>query len=217
MKTDEAVAQVEAFVKERLANDSSGHDWWHVERIRNTARAIHTIEGGDWFVIELAILLHDVGDYKVIGADEDDYTIAEGCMRQLKVDEPVIEHVMLIIRNMSYSKSLETRQENPSIEFQIVQDVDRIDAIGAIGIARAFAFGGSKSRLLYDPTYTLEIASTTKDYRAAHGSTFHHFEEKLLHIKELLNTDAARQIAIRRDNFMREFLEQFLSEWNGKS
>jgi len=217
MNSNNVIAQVEAFVKERLANDSSGHDWWHVERIRNTARTIHASEGGDWFVIELAILLHDVGDYKVVGGDEDDYSIAENYMRELHIAEDIVEHVMNIIKFMSYSKSLEHKQENPSIEFKIVQDVDRIDAIGAIGIARAFAFGGSKSRLLYDPTYALEAASTTKDYRAAHGSTFHHFEEKLLHIKDLLNTDAARTIAIRRDNFMREFLEQFLNEWNGKS
>jgi uncharacterized protein len=216
MNQAEIIKKTEAFVKEQLAGEGTGHDWWHIERIRNSAKTMHEQEGGDWFVVELALLLHDVGDYKVIGAEEDDYTIAENFMIQQAVQQEVIDHVMFIIKNMSYSKSLGRKNDDASIEFAIVQDADRLDAIGAIGIARAFAFGGSKSRPLYDPEYTLEVSDSTESYRAAHGSTFHHFEEKLLHIKDLLNTKTARNIAQKRDDFMRTFLTQFLDEWNGE-
>lgn len=215
MQRDRVTANAEAFVKEKLSQESTGHDWWHVERIRATARRIHKAEGGSWFIIDMALLLHDVGDYKVIGKKEDDYTIAQTFLESQGVPADIISRIMYIIKNMSFSKSLGKRTANPPIEFAIVQDADRLDAIGAIGIARTFAYGGSKGNLLYDPTRQAQTYATTEEYRSTTGSTYHHFEEKLLKIKDMLNTSTARAIAARRDRFMREYLAQFLGEWNG--
>lgn len=209
------IAATEQFVKDKLADDPTGHDWWHIARIRNTAKAIHAIEGGDWLTIDLALLLHDVGDYKVIGGDEDDYSIARNFLASQQVAPDTIDTIVFIIENMSFSKSLGKKQDNAPIEFYIVQDADRLDSIGAIGIARAFAYGGKKGRPLYDPTSTARDINDTATYRQGSGSTFHHFDEKLLHIKDSLNTDTAHAIAENRDAYMREFLEQFLGEWNG--
>lgn len=215
MNTDEIIGATETFVQDALGHEGTGHDWWHMVRVRNNARQIFADEEGDWFVIELAALLHDVGDRKVIGKDEDDYTIAETFLRSQKVSSNIIDQVMYIIKNMSYSHSIGHTLTDTPIEFQIVQDADRLDAIGAIGIARAFAFGGSRQRLLYDPTAEAQEYASTKEYRQSQGSTFHHFEEKLLHIKDLLNTDTAKAIASGRDAYMRTFMLQFLDEWNG--
>lgn len=210
------ILATEAFVKEKLSGEGTGHDWWHIERIRATARTIHAVEGGDWFTIDLTLLLHDVGDRKVIGKDEDDYTIAEAFLKNQHVDSAVIDHIMFIIKNMSFSKSLKNKREDASIEFYTVQDADRIDALGAIGIARAFAFGGSKSSPLYDPNAEIKEFTSTKEYRQTRTSTLHHFDEKLFHIKDLLNTDTAKKIAHGRDAYMRIFKQQFLDEWSGK-
>lgn len=212
----ETIRNAEKLVQTLLGKESTGHDWWHMVRVRNIARTIHENEGGDWFIIELTLLLHDVGDRKVINKDEDDYSIAENFLRSQKLPQETIDHIMFIIKNMSFSKSLATKRDDVSHEFQIVQDADRIDAIGAIGIARAFAFGGSKDRLLYDPTAEAFHATSTKEYRNHKGSTYHHFEEKLLLIKDLLNTQTAKTLAKDRDEFMRLFLAQFLDEWDGK-
>lgn len=216
MDMTKVIQNAEELVQKLLGRESTGHDWWHMVRVRNIARTIHAVEGGDWPIIELTLLLHDVGDRKVISKDEDDYTIAENFLSDQKVDSQIISKIMHIIKNMSFSKTLTTKRDDASIEFKIVQDADRIDAIGAIGIARAFAFGGSKDRLLYDPTAEAFHASSTEEYRTHKGSTYHHFEEKLLFIKHLLNTETAHKIAEQRDDFMRVFLAQFLDEWDGK-
>lgn len=214
----QTIKATEMFVKDRLSGEGTGHDWWHVTRIRNTARRIHETEGGDMDVIDLALLLHDVGDRKVIGNDEgdDDYSIADTFMRDQGIDNATRDHVMSIIRHMSYSKSFDSDQDTPkTIEFQIVQDADRLDAIGAIGIARTFAFGGSRGRLLYDPDYTAQSFDSSSAYKKSQSSTLHHFDEKLFLLKDLLNTRTARVIAAERDDFMHEFQQRFLDEWNG--
>ena len=210
------VKQIERFVKKALKDEGTGHDWWHIERVRNSARLINKIEKADWFVVELAVLLHDVGDRKVIKREEDDYTVAENFLKKQKVPADVIERVMCIIKNMSFSKSLDSKKENISKEFCVVQDADRLDAMGAIGIARAFAYGGSKERPLYDPTKKAQQAISTKKDQKGGSSSFHHFEEKLLLLKDLMNTTAAKKIAKRRDVYMKKYVEQFLEEWNGK-
>jgi uncharacterized protein len=206
----------ENFTRKALSNEGTGHDWWHIERVRNNARLINTTEKADEFVIELAVLLHDVGDRKVIKKEEDDYSIAENFLRKQKVSEDVIEKVMFIIKNMSFSKSLNNKKENVSKEFYIVQDADRLDAIGAIGIARAFIYGGSKGRPMYDPTKKAQKITTTKNYRKLNSSTFHHFEEKILLLKDLMNTKTAKKIANNRNMFVEKYLEQFLQEWSGR-
>jgi len=216
MKKNLILKKTESFTKKALNNEGTGHDWWHIDRVRNNARLINSTEKADGFIVELAVLLHDVGDRKVIKQKEDDYSIAENFLKKQKVSADVIERVMFIIQNMSFSKSLNNKKENVSKEFYIVQDADRLDAIGAIGVARAFVYGGSKGRLMYDPTKKAQRINTTKNYRKLNSSTFHHFEEKLLLLKDLMNTKAAKKIADNRNKFMEKYLEQFLYEWNGK-
>jgi uncharacterized protein len=210
------IQETREFVKDLLRNEGTGHDWWHVVRIINTARRIHAVEGGDWQVIELTLLLHDVGDRKVIQKDEDDYSIAENFLVKQQVSKEVIDKVMSIIKTMSYSKSFDAIEKDDSLEFKIVQDADRLDAIGAIGIGRAFAYGGSRSRLLYDPDYETKEFKSSSEYKKAEGSTIHHFYEKLLLLKDMLNTSAARKIATERDEFMKLFLREFMDEWDGE-
>lgn len=144
MNDDILIRNTEEFVKSKLKGEGTGHDWWHVVRIVNIARKIHSQEGGDWLVIHLTLLLHDVGDGKVIGQDEDDYSIAQSFLESQGVPSKTINEIMSIIKTMSYSKSFDNPDKNDSIEFKIVQDADRLDAIGAIGIARAFTYGGSR-------------------------------------------------------------------------
>jgi uncharacterized protein len=215
MKKELILNRTENFVKKALAGEGTGHDWWHIERVRNNARLINKTEKADAFVVELAVLLHDVGDRKVIKQEEDDYTIAENFLMKEKVTDDIVEQVMFIIKNMSFSKSLNSKKDNVSKEFYIVQDADRLDAIGAIGIARAFAYGGSKDRPLYDPTKKPQKINSTKSYRKLNSSTFHHFEEKLLLLKDLMNTKTAVKIAEKRNEYMKKYLKQFLAEWNG--
>lgn len=203
------------FVRQRLAKEGTGHDWWHIQRVRNNARLICKSEKADWFIVELAVLLHDVGDRKVIQRDEDDHAIAESFLKSQNASEEVIQRVMFIITNMSFSKSFQARRRSAPAEFLIVQDADRLDAMGAIGVARAFAYGGSKSRPLYDPTQTAKKPRSTKAYQQLDSSSLHHFEEKLFLLKDLMNTRTAKRIAAGRHRFMKGYVKQFLAEWNG--
>ena len=216
MDKKKVLKQTESFVKKALSSEGTGHDWWHIERVRNNAKLINKLEKGDSFIIDMAVLLHDVGDRKVINKDEDDYSIAENFLTKQKVPPKLVIDIMHIIKNMSFSKSLNRKAKDFSKEFYIVQDADRLDAIGAIGIARAFAYGGSKERLLYDPTKKAQKTNTTKNYQKLNSSTFHHFEEKLLLLKNLMNTKSAKQIAKDRHSYMKNYIKQFLTEWNGK-
>ncbi|MBP6925937.1 MAG: HD domain-containing protein [Candidatus Pacebacteria bacterium] len=216
MKKEIILKRTKLFTKKALSGEGTGHDWWHIERVLNNANLINKTEKADAFVIELAVLLHDIGDRKVIQREEDDYTIAENFLKKQKVADDVINQVMFIIKNMSFSKSLNHKKDNVCKEFYIVQDADRLDAIGAIGIARAFTYGGSKERPLYDPTKKAQKINSTKNYRKLNSSTFHHFEEKLLLLEELMNTRAAKRIAKKRTTYMQKYLQQFLDEWFGK-
>jgi len=216
MQRKSLVKQTEQFVKNKLNGEGTGHDWWHIIRVRNNAQAICKTEKADKFIVDLAILLHDVGDRKVINKDEDDYLIAENFLKENKASEDTIEKVMFIIKNMSFSKTLNNKLK-ASIEFYVVQDADRLDAMGAIGIARAFAFGGSKSRLIFDPTKKAQKIDTKENYRRMESSTFHHFYEKLLLLKNLMNTKTAKKIALKRHKYMQDYMKQFLLEWEGRA
>jgi uncharacterized protein len=215
---DTLIQKTEDFVKGKLSGEGTGHDWWHVVRVINIARKIHSVEGGNWPVIQLALLLHDVGDGKVIKKDNDDYSIAEDYLTRQNTSAETVNKVMSIIKTMSYSKSFDLTEKDDSIEFNIVQDADRLDAIGAIGVGRAFAYGGSRSRPLYDPAYKSREFKSSEDFKKTRteGSTVHHFYDKLLRIKEKLNTKTAKDIAIQRDEFMQLFLQEFMDEWNGQ-
>ncbi|MEO6536149.1 MAG: HD domain-containing protein [Candidatus Paceibacterota bacterium] len=210
------IKAAEKFVKKALDGEGTGHDWWHIERVRNNAKLICKTEKADKFIVDLTLLLHDVGDRKVIHAKEDDYSIAENFLKKQKVPANTIDEIMFIIKNMSFSKSLNTKRDSAPMEFYIVQDADRLDAVGAIGIARAFAYGGSKGRPLYDPTKKAQNIKTTKGYQALNSSSLHHFEEKLFLLKNLMNTRTAKKIAADRHAYMKNYVKQFLLEWEGK-
>ena len=156
------------------------------------------------------------GDWKIVGGTEDDYTIAESFMRREKVSEEIIDEIMFIIQNMSFTKSLGMKNTEGSLEFKVVQDADRLDALGAIGIARTLMFGGKKGRPLYDSTMPPRIVTSTKQARDLNSTTINHFYEKLFKIKDAMNTKAAKQIAKERHVFMKTYVNQFLAEWNGK-
>ncbi len=215
MRTSDVIRATEQFVQARLGNEGTGHDWWHANRVRNNGLAIQAVEGGDPFIIEASLLVHDVGDRKVLGLPEDDHTIAADFLRSQGVGRTALDSIVYCIANMSYSKSLDASDSEKPIELLIDQDADRLDALGAIGIARAFAFGGSRGRLLYNPDASAQEFTSSQDYKQSESSTLHHFDEKLFKLKATFNTQAALSIAAERDAYMHTFYEQFIAEWNG--
>lgn len=216
MKKETILKNTTIFTKNQLAGEGTGHDWWHIERVLNNARLICKKEKVDWFVVELAVLLHDVGDRKVINKEEDDYSIARDFLKKQKVSVDIIERVMFIIENMSFSGSFNSKKEKAPPEFYIVQDADRLDAIGAVGIARVFTYSGSKGRLIHDPTKKAQKISTTEQYLKTNSSAINHFEEKLFLLKDLMNTRSARKIADKRHVYMKNYVKTFLAEWRGE-
>ncbi|TBO41623.1 HD domain-containing protein [Pedobacter kyonggii] len=204
------------FVQKTLANAEAGHDWFHIERVFKTAQTINQQENGDELVVAFAALLHDIADPKFNNGDEElGPNMAASFLASIAVDAKVIAHVKLIIQNMSFKNSFDGTGFT-SKEMQIVQDADRLDAIGAIGIARAFTYGGFKNRVLYDPAILPEEHLTKESYKNTTAPTINHFYEKLLLLKNMMNTEAGEAIAIERHNFMLLYLEQFYKEWDGK-
>jgi uncharacterized protein len=207
--------ETELFVKSQLADAEGGHDWWHIYRVLKLAQKIAAKETVDLFVVELAALLHDIADPKFHEGDEEiGPRIAREFMEKQGIDLPTIDHVVNIIKNMSFKNSF-GRVEFSSPEMDVVRDADRLDAIGAIGIARAFNFGGFKNRPLYDPEIKPELNMSKEKYKQSMSPTLNHFYEKLLLLKDKINTSAGRQIAEERHQFMEIFLERFLMEWEG--
>ncbi|ARS42154.1 phosphohydrolase [Sphingobacteriaceae bacterium GW460-11-11-14-LB5] len=204
------------FVKKTLADAEAGHDWFHIERVFKTAQTINQQENGDELVVAFAALLHDIADPKFNNGDEElGPNMAASFLASIAVDAEVIAHVKLIIQNMSFKNSFDGASFT-SKEMQIVQDADRLDAIGAIGIARAFTYGGFKNRVLYDPAILPEEHLTKESYKNTTAPTINHFYEKLLLLKDMMNTDAGKAIATERHNFMLLYLEHFYKEWDGK-
>ena len=204
------------FVQKTLANAEAGHDWFHIERVFKTALTINNQEKGDEQVVAFAALLHDIADPKFNNGDEElGPNLAESFLESIAVAPEVIAHVKLIIQNMSFKNSFDGAGFT-SKEMEIVQDADRLDAIGAIGIARAFTYGGFKNRVLYDPAIKPEEHLTKESYKNTTAPTINHFYEKLLLLKNLMNTDAGKAIAAERHNFMLLYLDHFYKEWEGK-
>lgn len=202
------------FVKTQLAGAEAGHDWFHIERVHKLALHLQNIEGGNLEVIELAALLHDIADPKFHDGDETLATkIVVDFLSKQEVNIEVINQVVFIIENMSF-KNRKEAPENKSIELQIVQDADRLDAIGAIGIARTFNFGGFKNNLMYDPDIRPNLNLSKEEYKKSKGTTINHFYEKLLLLKSMMNTKSAKTLAEERHELMEQFLHQFLKEWN---
>ncbi|WP_316742610.1 HD domain-containing protein [Pedobacter antarcticus] len=204
------------FVKKTLEGAEAGHDWFHIQRVYHNALHINAIENAESLRVSLAALLHDIADSKFHGGDEEiGPQLAGEFMHQIQIEESVIEDVKQIIRNMSYKASLGGTTYY-SHEMAVVQDADRLDAIGAIGIARAFTYGGYKNRVLYDPAIPPEQDLNKETYKNSAAPTINHFYEKLLRLKDLMHTDTGRKMAEERHEFMLQFLEQFYAEWKGK-
>jgi len=204
-----------SFVKQTLENAEAGHDWFHIERVFKTALNINQEEKGNELVIALAALLHDIADPKFNNGDETlGPNLAQSFLQSIAVEEEAVNHVKLIIQHMSFKNSFD-KNSFTSKEMQIVQDADRLDAIGAIGIARAFTYGGFKNRVLYDPAIKPEEHLSKESYKNTTAPTINHFYEKLLLLKDMMNTTAGKKIAAKRHQFMLDYLDQFYREWEG--
>lgn len=202
------------FVKEKLEGAEAGHDWFHIERVWKLSKKIAEKEGGNLEVIELSALFHDIADPKFHNGDETlALKISKDFLEEIHVNAELIEQVLFVIKNISFKNRAEA-PENPPLELQIVQDADRLDAIGAIGIARTFNFGGFKNNLMYHPEIKPNLGMNKEEYKKSNGTTINHFYEKLLLLKDLMNTETAKKIASERHNFMLQFLDEFYKEWN---
>jgi uncharacterized protein len=206
-----------AFVKKTLAGAEGGHDWFHIERVWKNAKLIASGEECDLEVVELAALLHDIADSKFHGGDEAiGPQKAKEYLETQNIDSEKVAHVIAIIENISF-KGGHNKRTHDSIELDIVQDADRLDAIGAIGIARTFNYGGFKNRALYNPEIEPNLKMTKQQYKMSTAPTINHFYEKLLLLKDLMNTATGKSIALERHKYMEGFLNQFFAEWNGES
>ena len=204
------------FVKKQLENAESGHNWFHMERVYNNALLIAKEETCDLEVVQLAALLHDIADSKFHDGDETvGPKVARDFLTSENVSEETINHIVLIIENISF-KGGNFEKKFTSKELEIVQDADRLDAIGAVGIARTFNYGGYKNREIYNPEIAPNLKMSKEEYKNSTAPTINHFYEKLLLLKDKMNTETGKKIAQQRHDFMETFLEQFYKEWNGK-
>lgn len=216
MKNPNLINNTIAFVKEQLKDAEGGHDWFHIERVYRNALLIAESENCDLTVIQLGALLHDIADSKFHNGDETvGPRVAREFLEQQNVDEATIAHVISIIDNISF-KGGNFEKKFTSIELDIVQDADRLDALGAIGIARTFNYGGFKGRALYNPEISPNLTMTKEEYKASNAPTLNHFYEKLLLLKDKFNTTTGQNIAEGRHKYMEDFLTQFYAEWNGE-
>lgn len=216
MNSSDIISKTITFVKEKLTNAEGGHDWFHIERVYKNSILIAQEEVCDLTVVKLGALLHDIADSKFHDSDE---TIgpktARAFLENEKVEEAVIDQVVKIIENISF-KGGNQEKKFSSIELDIVQDADRLDAIGAIGIARTFNYGGFKNRALYDPNIAPNTKMNKEEYKNNTAPTINHFYEKLLLLKDKMNTASGKAIAVERHRYMEGFLSQFYAEWDGE-
>lgn len=216
MNKDVILKKTEDYVRNKMESESSGHDWWHVYRVWKTAIHIGKEEKADLFIVELAALLHDIADHKFHGGDLTvGPRVAGEWLEGLGVDKQVIANVCEIIKDISFKGAgVETPMRTP--EGTVVQDADRLDAIGAIGIARAFAYGGYKGLEIYNPDIKPAEHETFEQYKNNKGPSINHFYEKLLLLKDLMNTKTAKKMAEERHQFMEQYLDRFFKEWEGE-
>jgi uncharacterized protein len=212
MNAPAIVEKTTNFVQDTLKNAEGGHDWWHIHRVWTNAKHIAQTEDCDLLTVELAALLHDIADSKFHNGDEEIGPATAGkFLNSIQVDAHTVSHVQQIIRHMSFKASFDEVGFH-SNELAIVQDADRLDAIGAIGIARAFAYGGFKNREIYNPDIKPNLNMTKDEYKNTTAPTINHFYEKLLLLKDKMNTQTGKQLALQRHNFMESYLQQFYSE-----
>jgi uncharacterized protein len=218
MNAADIINKTDSYVKASIKSSpgDSAHDWWHIDRVRRLALKISEKEGGDKAVIELASLLHDIADWKFHGGDESvGPKVAKEWLESQKVPKEKIDHICQLIKDLTF-KGAGVKSQMKTIEGMIVQDADRLDAMGAIGIARAFIVGISRGRGIYDPSIKPRISNTFKSYKKNDSTTINHFYEKLLLLKDRMNTKTAKKLAEGRHKFMELFLERFFAEWEAK-
>ena len=208
---NELIARAAEYVKEKFENEYSGHDWFHTLRVFRTATRIAEAEGADVETVQLAALLHDVDDRKLSPETYEDKANARNFLSANKVDESRIDEICRIIGEISFAENCVP----PTLEGKCVQDADRLDAIGAIGIARAFAYGGNHKRLMYHPDIAPNPNMSREEYVKSQSTTVNHFHEKLFKLTDMMNTDTAKSIAKEREEYMRGFVVEFLNEWEG--
>lgn len=216
MNKRQIINQTADMIKHKFESEGSGHDWWHIYRVWQIAKTIAQKEKIDIFIVELGVLLHDIADYKfhdgneLIGGIE-----SKKWLKKLGVESQIIDEVIHIVDNVSF-KGNAKHNKMKSLEGKVVQDADRLDSMGAIGIARVFAYGGNKGREIYNPEVKPRLNMTKEEYKKNNSSSVNHFYEKLLLLKDLMNTKTGRKIAIKRHKFMEQYLKTFFDEWSGK-
>lgn len=217
MDQAEIIARTADFVHKKFETDSSGHDWWHMYRVWQLAKTIAATEKeADMFVVELGALLHDVADWKLHNGDEETgIRVAREWLEGLSVDREVINHIEDIMRTVSF-QGANVPSAMKTIEGKIVHDADKLDAIGAVGIARAFAYGGAHSRMMYNPEVKPEAHNDFETYKNSKSPSITHFYEKLLLLKDRMYTKTARQLAEHRHQYMEQYLKEFYAEWEGE-
>lgn len=205
------------FVKETLSDAEGGHDWFHIQRVYNNALLISKKESVNVFIVKLGALLHDIADSKFHDGDDTvGPKVAREFMFSINIDSTIIEHVVNIVENISFKSSINNIQKFRSPELDVIQDADRLDAIGAIGIARCFNYGGFKNRPLFNPAIKPNLKMTKAEYKTSTAPTINHFYEKLLLLKNKMNTKTGKRIAEKRHEFMELYLDQFYAEWDGE-
>lgn len=214
MKYPEIIDQTVQFVRRTLQEAEGGHDWWHIHRVWNNAKLIAKTEQADLLIVELAALLHDIADSKFHNGNEEIGPLtAATFLKSIDIDDDVIEHITQIIRHMSFKAGFDEKIFYTT-EMGIVQDADRLDALGAIGIARTFSYGGFKGREIYNPDIPPNLHMSKEEYKSSAAPSINHFYEKLLMLKDKMNTATGRQIAEQRHHFMLQYLQQFYTECN---
>lgn len=215
MKEENILLEVATYVEQKLSGEGSGHDWWHIVRVRNMAKNLALAEGGDSFICQLAALVHDLVDDKLAADEGLALTEVRDLLTRLGVRSDQTDQVLAIIQAISYKGGSQNHLDL-TLEGQIVQDADRLDAMGAIGVARTMAYSGYHGRVIHDPEVAVRQNMTLEEYRSHQGTAITHFYEKLLLLKDLMNTKTAQELAKRRHAFMEAYLEQFFAEWDGQ-
>ncbi|WP_100011780.1 HD domain-containing protein [Lentibacillus sediminis] len=210
MDKQNIITKTESMVHEKLQEEKSGHDWYHIERVVKNAREITADEKADTFIVTLAALLHDLADDKVVASEEEGLRFISDWLTQQEVSQADREHILSIIQTMSFKGG--NSQAMETLEGKIVQDADRLDAIGAVGIARCFVYSGKKGQAIHNPQLPVREEMTVEEYRNGESTAIHHFYEKLLKLKDLMNTGKGYELAEARHQFMEDFLKQFYRE-----
>ena len=216
MKVENILLEVATYVEQKLSGEGSGHDWWHIVRVRNMAKNLALAEGGDSFICQLAALVHDLVDDKLVADEGLALTEVRDLLTRLGVRSDQTDQVLAIIQAISYKGGSQNHLDL-TLEGQIVQDADRLDAMGAIGVARTMAYSGYHGRVIHDPEVAVRQNMTLEEYRSQQGTAITHFYEKLLCLKDLMNTKTAKDLAQGRHAFLEAFLAQFYAEWEGQA